>query len=232
MSRIFHIPAAIALLRRVLSLRRMGPELAKDGRWTVLNGLPSTVYRPLSVALLLIVAQLLFAASASAQAEQKLTINQIDGRGWPDIGLNITLTGPDGKAVPDVDMSQFEVLEEGVPQTPTGLALGQSKTVPLSVILAIDVSGSMSGEKLAKAKEAAIAFVGSLGPADRATLLAFNTNVAEVVPATSDHAALELGITRYRPVAIPRLMMRSISRRKYWGHPMRVRRPHVALLSS
>src|SRR6266566_2765874 len=144
--------------------------------------------------LALIVAQLLIVGVASAQAGQKLVINQVDGRGWPNISLNITLTGPDGKAVPDVDISQFQVLEEGQPQTSTGLALGQARSVPLSVVLAIDVSGSMSGDKLAQAKAAAIAFLTSLSPADRATLLAFNTRVLEVVPATSDHAALQQGI--------------------------------------
>jgi tight adherence protein C len=155
---------------------------------------PSTRASCFALALILVFAQLIFTVSVAAQAAQKVVINQVDGRGWPDIDLNITLTGPDGKAVPDVDMSQFEVLEEGVPQTATALALGQSRSVPLSVVLAIDISGSMSGEKLAQAKAAAISFVGSLGPTDKATLLAFNTKVLDVVPATGDHSALKLGI--------------------------------------
>jgi tight adherence protein C len=154
----------------------------------------STKHMERSFVLALILVQLLLAGAVSAQAGQKLVINQVDGRGWPDISLNITLTGPDGKAVPDVDMSRFEVSEEGQPQTPTGLALGQSRSVPISVVLAIDVSGSMSGDKLAQAKAAAITFLGSLGPTDRATLLAFNSKVLEVVPATADHAALQQGI--------------------------------------
>jgi tight adherence protein C len=137
---------------------------------------------------------LLFTSAASAQTAQKLVINQVDGRGWPDISMNITLTGPDGKAVPGVDISQFQVLEDGQPMTSTALTLGQSRTVPLSVVLAIDVSGSMTGEKLEQAKASAVTFINSLGPADRATLLAFNSKVLEVVPVTSDHAALQQGI--------------------------------------
>ncbi|MEO8286203.1 MAG: VWA domain-containing protein [Chloroflexota bacterium] len=152
-----------------------------------------------TLAFLLIVSQLLFAVAASAQTGYKLVINQIDGRGWPSIGLNITLTGPDGKAVPDVDASRFEISEEGQPQAITGMALGQARTIPLSIVLAIDVSGSMAGDKLAQAKAAAIAFLASLGPADRATLLAFNARVLEVVPSTSDHAALEQGINALQP---------------------------------
>lgn len=152
-----------------------------------------------AVAIVLLLLQLVCAASASAQSGQQIVVNQIDGRGWPDISLNITLTGPDGKAVPDVDPTQFEVSEAGQPQAVQGLALGAARAIPLSIVLAIDVSGSMSGEKLDQAKLAAITFLGSLGPADRATILAFNSQVLEVVPSTSDRAALEQGINSLQP---------------------------------
>src|SRR5215213_6655590 len=85
----------------------------------------------LSVAFFLVLSQLLFAGYASAQTGdngQKIVINQIDGRGWPDITLNITLTGPDGKAVPDIDPSQFEISEENQPQAVTGLTLGAARS--------------------------------------------------------------------------------------------------------
>lgn len=156
---------------------------------------------PVSVALVLalLLAQVMAVAAVSAQAGQALVINQIDGRGWPNIDLNITLTGPDGKAIPGVDASQFEVREEDQPQTVTGMALGTARAVPLYIVLAIDVSGSMSGAKLDQAKQSAIAFVGTLGPTDTATLLAFNANVIEVVPPTTDHAALEQGINALQP---------------------------------
>src|SRR6476619_6039786 len=105
---------------------------------------------PVFVALVLalLLTQVAAVASVSAQAGQTLVINQIDGRGWPSINLNITLTGPDGKAVPGVEASQFEVREEDQPQAVTGMALGTARAVPLYIVLAIDVSGSMSGAKL------------------------------------------------------------------------------------
>jgi tight adherence protein C len=159
-----------------------------------LYGVKKSARRGCCILIAALLLQLMFTTAASAQAGQKLVVNQVDGRGWPDITLNITLTGPDGKAVPGVDIAQFEISEEGQPQATTGLALGQSRTVPLSVVLAIDVSGSMTGEKLAQAKAAAVTFIDSLGPTDRATLLAFNSRVLEVVPATGDHAALQQGI--------------------------------------
>jgi tight adherence protein C len=163
---------------------------------------PQSAFRILTVlvsAFVLILASLVlrpssFVRIASAQAGQQMVINQIDGRGWPDINLNITLLGPDGKAIPNVDPSQFQVTESDQPQAITGLVLGPSKAVPLSVVLAIDISGSMAGDKITQAKAAAIAFLTSLGPNDRAALLSFNAKVTQVVPSTGDHGALEQGI--------------------------------------
>jgi tight adherence protein C len=131
---------------------------------------------------------------AAAQSQSKLTVNQVNGRAWPDVTVNLTLLGPDGKAIPDVQISRFQVLEEAKPQNITGLELGQSKSVPLDIVLAIDVSGSMSGDKLAQAKAAAVAFVASIRPEDKATILAFSDRLNVVVPATNDRAALQAGL--------------------------------------
>jgi tight adherence protein C len=150
-------------------------------------------------ALLLVLTIVLGPAAALAQGAPSLVVNQVDGRGWPDIALNITLTGPDGKAIPNLDPSQFEIREQGQAQPVAGLTLGAARNIPLSVVLAIDNSGSMAGEKLQSAKAAAVAFLQSLTPNDRATVLGFNTRVFEVVAATNDRAALETGINSLQP---------------------------------
>ncbi len=150
-------------------------------------------------ALLLVLTVSLGPAAALAQGAPSLVVNQVDGRGWPDIALNITLTGPDGKAIPNLDPSQFEIREQGQAQPVAGLTLGAARNIPLSVVLAIDNSGSMAGEKLQSAKAAAITFLQSLTPNDRATVLGFNTRVFEVVAATNDRAALETGINSLQP---------------------------------
>src|SRR5690242_8670926 len=65
------------------------------------------------------------AASIMSQQKQqgaiKLIVNQIDGRAWPEITLNLSLTGADGKAFPGVVASQFEIREENQPQTIAGV---------------------------------------------------------------------------------------------------------------
>jgi VWFA-related protein len=65
----------------------------------------------------------------------------------------------------------FEVRDKGVVQTVSAVAMTD---VPVSVMLALDVSNSVRGRTLARLKEAALAALEPLGPADRAALLTFN----------------------------------------------------------
>ena len=55
---------------------------------------------------------------------------------------------------------------------------------PVNVAIVLDRSGSMSGEKLAKAKEAAILAIDRLGPDDIVSVVAYNHLVTVLVPAT------------------------------------------------
>src|SRR5215204_6653622 len=104
-------------------------------------------YKALTVlTLLALFIALLAPTAASAQQGHDLKINQVRGNGWPNITLNVTLTGPDGEAVPELNPAQFQVIEQGQPQTVVGLELGPAKSVPLALVMVIDVSGSMNGE--------------------------------------------------------------------------------------
>lgn len=130
-----------------------------------------------------------------AQASRALTLNGIDSRGWPDMAINLTLTGPDGKAIPNVNVAQFQVSERGIIQGPAVLELGPAKNVPLALVLAIDVSGSMNADnKLNEAKATANIFLDSLRPQDTAALIAFDDQIHRVVDPTNDRAALQTGV--------------------------------------
>lgn len=60
----------------------------------------------------------------------------------------------------------------------------RQKRVPLNVALVIDRSGSMAGEKLAAAKQAALVALQQLQPDDVVSLVAYDTTVQVLVPAT------------------------------------------------
>jgi Ca-activated chloride channel family protein len=69
---------------------------------------------------------------------------------------------------------------------------------PVNVAIVLDKSGSMTGEKLRKAKEAAIASIDRLGPNDIVSVIAYDQTVDVLVPATkvSDRKMLHTAIER------------------------------------
>lgn len=73
---------------------------------------------------------------------------------------------------------------------------------PLNVSLVVDRSGSMQGERIARAKEAARLAVGMLGPEDVVSVVAYDTEAQVLVPATkaSDHEVILRGIEGIRPL--------------------------------
>ncbi len=67
----------------------------------------------------------------------------------------------------------------------TGFKLeGKDKRAPVNVAIVLDKSGSMRGDKIAKAKDAAIAAIGRLGSDDIVAIVAYDSTVQVIVPAT------------------------------------------------
>lgn len=66
----------------------------------------------------------------------------------------------------------------------TGIPVDQAVRAPLNLALVIDQSGSMSGEKIRRAREAAILAVRSLQAEDIVSVIAYDSTVEVIVPAT------------------------------------------------
>lgn len=84
----------------------------------------------------------------------------------------------------------------------TGLEIPSSeKRTPVNVALVIDRSGSMSGEKIQKAKEAATQAVDRLGSNDILSVIAYDDDVDVLWPASkvTDKAAIHAAIERLTP---------------------------------
>jgi VWFA-related protein len=153
----------------------------------------------LFTSLLLIVFSLYPFAAVSAQGETpQIRITQVDNSSFPNVTVYISVTNAAGEPV-GVDPSTIQISENGQTMQPTdvqggGQAVGEPP-IPVTTMLVIDISGSMSkNDKLTAAKEAAKSYVNQMRPGDQAGLIAYDTNVYNVQAVTADKAALTAAI--------------------------------------
>jgi VWFA-related protein len=149
------------------------------------------------ILLLAVAGALAGAPGARAQQPQPaLTINQVDAAAYPEIRAVVTPLDATGVPARGLTAGQFQAFDGDTPLAVAGVQAAQDANVPLGVVIAIDISGSMAGEALARAKQAATQFVQDLAPNDEAAVVAFNSTVTPVVLFTRDKAQLTDGIAK------------------------------------
>ena len=114
------------------------------------------------------------------------------------VQVTVTVTNDRGEFVSGLPQSAFHVLEDGKPQAITYFA---SEDVPLELVVAVDVSGSM-GTVMPKVKQAVKAFLGAVPAENQLSLLGFNDTV--------------FALTR-RPTDPPEERVRAVDRLAAWG---------------
>ena len=94
------------------------------------------------------------------------------------VNLGVTVTDRQGTFISDLTRGDFEIVEDGRPQTLTYFARGdqEASSPPLHVGLLFDTSGSM-GEDIKLARSAAVRFLNTLSDAQDMTLVDFDTEV-------------------------------------------------------
>lgn len=102
------------------------------------------------------------------------------------VTLDVIVTAQ-GRPVLGLAAGDFEVRDNGVLQQASLLAAG---SFPLDVVLALDTSSSVSGERLRTLETASRDLVGALRAEDRVALFTFNHAVARRQALTHDTAAL------------------------------------------
>jgi tight adherence protein B len=128
-------------------------------------------------------------APAVAQTEEEqvepqpaaLRMEAIDTSGHPDITMTVSV--PRELLGIDLADSGFTVREGGVTRPASVVAL---TTDDLQVVLALDVSGSMAGEPLTAAKDAAATFVGQMPAGVEMAVVAFGNEPTVVREFTTD----------------------------------------------
>lgn len=104
------------------------------------------------------------------------------------VNLTVSVYDSKGRPLTGLGASDFEVFEDGVPQT---VAHAGAEEVPFNLALLLDLSGSTLRDRTAM-KEAAKRFIGVARPHDRVAVYALAYDVFQVVsPLTTDRARLE-----------------------------------------
>ena len=102
-------------------------------------------------------------------------------RAITDTGLKLTLNAKPAYSVLKAGEKQMAWMRVGL----TGFHLKpEGERSPINVAIVLDRSGSMQGEKIEKAREAAISALDLLKPNDIVSIIAYDSNVNVLVPAT------------------------------------------------
>jgi VWFA-related protein len=102
-----------------------------------------------------------------------------------------------GKIVGGLTAAQFEVLDNGVAQQ---IDLASFGDLPIDVVLAFDLSESLTGERLDHLRTAGRAVLGGLKPDDRAGLLTFNHKLTLRQNLTGDRSKVAAALEDAEPI--------------------------------
>jgi VWFA-related protein len=117
-------------------------------------------------------------------AGTEIVLNQIAMDQFPAVHVFVTIL-KDGKPQSGLTAADFRVREDEVDQQPLAV---ESQLPPLSVVIAIDNSGSMR-PRMAETRDAAKSFLDLLAPADSVQVVGFAQQVKVLGPMTSNRAA-------------------------------------------
>lgn len=108
------------------------------------------------------------------------------------VNVFVNVTDPSGSPIGGLTQNDFSLREDGVPQK---ISYFERQTdMPLSLVLAIDTSGSVRKD-LDLERRAAHDFIHALlRPVDQLDVIDFNSDVREVVPFTSDMHRIDAGL--------------------------------------
>ncbi len=103
----------------------------------------------------------------------------------------------DGRPLPGLTAADFEVRDNGVPQTIDQASL---EDIPLNVVLTLDGSGSVKGERARQLVEASRSLIGQLKTADQAALVAFGDDVLVRSGLTENKSLVQAALERPLPL--------------------------------
>jgi len=109
--------------------------------------------------------------------------------------LNVAVHSSGEVAASELRPSDFEVYEDGIPRPITYFSPTNS---PLSIVLLVDCSKSMSVGALDEAKKAGLRFVRDSHPDTQFSIVTFSDSVARILDFTNDRSAIEGALNKLK----------------------------------
>lgn len=103
------------------------------------------------------------------------------------VTLTVTVTDTYGRFVTGLNQNAFQILDD---KTPQQITFFSDEDAPVSLGVVFDVSGSMGGDKIAKAREAIAKFIDTSHSRDEYFLIGFNNRAQLLLDHTRDSDAL------------------------------------------
>ena len=106
--------------------------------------------------------------------------------------VSVDVLATDGRApITGLTAADFELTDNGVPQVVEQIYLEQ---LPLNVVMVLDISGSVRGERLRSLKAGALSVIERMRPRDHAALISFSHRVDLRAALTDDTRALSRAV--------------------------------------
>jgi VWFA-related protein len=133
--------------------------------------------------------------SVVAQGAVNLSIDNLDMSSFPGSRAHVTVRDANGVPIPDLGADKFEIIEDGKTSFPPREVTSHvNPEAVISIVMVIDISGSMEGKPIEEAMRAANALLDQLSDDDRAAIIAFADEVKDLDP-TQLEEGKELGFT-------------------------------------
>lgn len=177
---------------------RNAPRVASCQREMPLKAVANLQHREQAMrGLVAIIVALLAALPALAAAADppQLSITSLEEQPGK-LALVVSALGPEGQALAGLTAANFRAEIDGVPLAVSDVYPARSAVAAASVLLLVDVSGSMAGEPIEQAKRALQEFVRGLDPADSVAIIAFDSGVSPILDFTTDRNQINQAIGR------------------------------------
>ena len=131
----------------------------------------------------------------SAQGAVNLSIDDQDVSDFPESRVSVTVRDANGVPITGLGADRFEIIEDGKASFPPHEVTAHvNPDAVISIVMVIDISGSMEGKPIEEAMRAANALLDQLSAQDRAAIIAFADKVQDLDP-TQLEEGKELGFT-------------------------------------